>query len=263
MKQCNKCWQWKEESEFNKCKGNNDGLRGECKNCRRNYHKEYKKNNKEYLSQKRKENYENNKEHEKKKMKEWKGNNKEREKELKRRGGKKSQKFPLKWNSQSRFREEIKLYEEIRESENGNVECKCAYCGEWFEPTRLQVKHRLNAIDGKLSGELRLYCSDKCKENCPIYKQKIYPKDQKPATSREVQPQLRQIVFERDNYTCQKCDTHKDDLDVGIHCHHKFPLNEDPIESADTDNCITLCENCHKEIHQKPGCTSSELRCNN
>lgn len=101
--------------------------------------------------------------------------------------------------------------------------CKCAYCGEWFEPTYIEVNNRVSAINGKYTegSEYRLYCSQNCKNSCPIYHKIDYSEDQKPATSREVQPELRQMVFERDNYTCQKCNIHRDNLEVGIHCHHK------------------------------------------
>jgi len=34
-----------------------------------------------------------------------------------------------------------------------------------------------------------------------------------------------------------------------------------PLESADLDNCVTLCKNCHKEVHGKEGCKYNELRC--
>lgn len=111
------------------------------------------------------------------------------------------------------------------------------------------------------SGESRLYCSQSCKDNCPTYNQQLYPKDHKPATSREVQPELRQLVFERDNYICQKCNTHRDNLEVGIHCHHKEGILWEPLQSADMDICITLCEDCHKEVHKKDGCGYYDMKC--
>jgi hypothetical protein len=152
--------------------------------------------------------------------------------------------------------------ENIRENKNEEVEVTCAYCGEWFIPKRSNLTYRILYVNGEKNKESRLYCSQQCKDNCPTYNQKLYPKDFKPATSREVQPQLRQMVFERDNYTCQRCNTHKDELECGIHCHHILPLNEDPIQSADVDTCITYCENCHKWIHQNvAGCGYGEMRC--
>ena len=170
---------------------------------------------------------------------------------------------PLYYYSDIKIRKEIELYEEIKKSIHNNLMCKCTYCGCWFEPTKQQIQQRINAINGKSSAgtEARLYCSNECKKNCPIYWQKIYYKNQKIATSREVQPELRQMVFERDNYTCQKCYKHKEEIIVGIHCHHKEGINWEPIESSDIDLCITLCETCHNKIHKINGCGYYEMRC--
>lgn len=137
------------------------------------------------------------------------------------------------------------------------LEVRCAYCGKWFVPNRRDVISRIDSLEGRSSGERRLYCSDNCKKACPIFNQKKYPKGFKPATSREVQPELRQIVLERDGYRCTKCG----EVDVELHCHHIMGVVQNPIESADVDNCITLCKNCHKEVHQQKGCSYYELKC--
>ena len=116
---------------------------------------------------------------------------------------------------------DIKIYESYEIDSDGDVNFKCAYCGIYYKTIRLEVGNRLIAINGINKGENRFYCSDQCKQECPTYNQQLYTKDNKPtASSREVQPQLRQMVLLRDNYTCQKCKKHKDDLDVGLHCHH-------------------------------------------
>ena len=60
------------------------------------------------------------------------------------------------------------------------------------------------------------------------------------------------MVLKRDNYTCQKCKKHQKDLNVGLHCHHKEGILWEPLESADIDQCITLCKNCHIETHKNP-----------
>jgi hypothetical protein len=39
------------------------------------------------------------------------------------------------------------------------------------------------------------------------------------------------------------------------------PIINNPIESMDLDNGITLCKFCHKEVHKISGCKYSELRC--
>lgn len=55
----------------------------------------------------------------------------------------------------------------------------------------------------------------------------------------------RLFIFERDNYQCQCCFDKKTTLVV----HHKrYDRNKNPWE-YENDNLITLCEDCHKIIH--------------
>ncbi len=153
------------------------------------------------------------------------------------------------------YAHQLTIDEEPILSEDGtSLEVRCKYCGKYFIPTNREVKGRALAIKGVQSGELHLYCSEGCKYSCPIYGRDLYPRDFRPATSREVQPQLRKLVLERDGYICQKCgrtDT--------LHCHHIDPVKNNPIESADVDNCTTFCINCHKEVHQQDGCKTGQL----
>jgi hypothetical protein len=144
------------------------------------------------------------------------------------------------------------------------LDVKCTYCGKWFTPTIQQVYERIRALNGKQAGEQRLYCSVKCKSECSIYGQHKYPKDYKTiATSREVQPELRQMRFKIDKYICQKCNQHQDDLEVGLHCHHLEGIRWEPLESADLDKVITLCKTCHIETHKKEGCGYNDMKCKN
>ncbi len=153
--------------------------------------------------------------------------------------------------------------EECRQSptDKNILEVKCAYCGKWFIPIIQQVYERARALNGKQAGEQRLYCSDKCKSECSTYGQHKYPKGFKPSSSREVQPELRQMRFEIDNYTCQKCGKHQNDLEVGLHCHHLEGIRWDPIESADLDKVITLCKTCHIKVHKIEGCGYHDMKC--
>jgi hypothetical protein len=158
----------------------------------------------------------------------------------------------------STFAKQIDYIEEVRRDYNDDelLQVRCTYCGKWFNPTRMQVSNRIGAIHNrKDSGDGRFYCSDGCKQACSIYRQKKYPKGFKPSTSREVQPELRQLVFERDAWTCQKCSNIK-----SLHCHHITGIGQNPIESADIDNCITLCKRCHKWVHSQEGCRYLDLR---
>ena len=157
----------------------------------------------------------------------------------------------------------ISYADEVRRNkEDSNIlEVKCAYCGKWFIPKRNNVNNRITALEGKSNSpgaEYRLYCSDQCKQECPIYAKQKYSAEENNTNkySREVQPELRQMVFERDNWTCQKCDSTE-----SLHCHHVEGIRWEPIESADIDKCITFCKTCHKEAHKKEGCGYNDLRC--
>lgn len=134
----------------------------------------------------------------------------------------------------------------------------CIYCGTIFIPNFNSVMGRLGALQ-KTRGECNFYCSENCKKACPTYRQVSYPKGFKLATSREVQPELRKLVLARDNYTCQKC--FKGLNEAQLHCHHIDPIVNNPIESADIDNCIILCKECHLEVHSTEGCAYNELKC--
>lgn len=154
--------------------------------------------------------------------------------------------------------ESIKLY--TVGNLNGTL-FKCTYCGQWFKPTRKEVTKRLAFIKGQRSCEGRLYCSSGCKKACPIYQQQLYPRGFKNSTSREVQVELRQMVLERDNWTCQYKGCEKTVEDTELHCHHIEPISQNPIESADVSNCVTLCKEHHKLVHSQEGCKYFQLRC--
>lgn len=57
----------------------------------------------------------------------------------------------------------------------------------------------------------------------------------------------RKKVFYRDNHTCQKCKERGNSL----HAHHYVPKSVDVSKVFEVDNGITLCKNCHKEVHSK------------
>lgn len=54
-------------------------------------------------------------------------------------------------------------------------------------------------------------------------------------------------TLKRDNYQCQMCDTKKGKLNV----HHIIEWSENVYLRTDTDNLITLCWRCHRDIRGK------------
>ena len=60
----------------------------------------------------------------------------------------------------------------------------------------------------------------------------------------------RRDVFERDNYTCQKCGIRsKKGARIMLHPHHIMHLAKYPEIAFNLDNGITLCYECHQEAH--------------
>jgi 5-methylcytosine-specific restriction endonuclease McrA len=143
-----------------------------------------------------------------------------------------------------------------RDPDNDSLlQVKCIYCDKWYNPTRATVKSRITALNSSSASENRFYCSSKCKNECPIFHQHKYPKGYKTASSREVQSELRKLVFHRDNWECIRCGA-----TAQLHCHHITGVELNPVESADIDNCITFCKKCHKWIHTEKGCRYVDLR---
>lgn len=154
------------------------------------------------------------------------------------------------------FAHQIDWCEEVRhDPENNNLlQVKCTNCQKWFTPTSISVRNRIGVLKNIISYDNHFYCSDECKNSCSIYRQRIYPKGFKQDRSREVQPELALMVFERDEHECQRCGN-KD----GLECHHYESIYSNPIESADIDMCVTLCHKCHKKAHKDIGCRYVDL----
>jgi len=161
---------------------------------------------------------------------------------------------------------QIEWCEEVRRNKKdpNTLEVKCFKCGKWYIPKRNDISHRIQVLKGQQKGEQHLYCSDECKNTCSIYgkrPEQIMKEDAIKAgrlnwleLTREVQPELRKMVLERDEYQCVKCGNTNN-----LYCHHIYPVSTNPLESADVDNCMTLCIDCHKETHQKDGCGYGQL----
>ena len=160
------------------------------------------------------------------------------------------------------FANKLEKYQPVHKVEQDGLELlgvECAHCKKIFVPSRLSVTRRLVSLHKINHGDQHMYCSDICKYMCPIYGRIKYFKYQKSDTinNRFNQSVWSNLVKERDNHTCQKCGT----SDGVMIAHHIDPVVNNPIESLDLDNGITLCKTCHKEVHKIIGCNYSELRC--
>jgi len=242
---CTGCNIWKEYKEFYIRHDVKDGRGSHCKQCRKNY----RDRTKETIKEKSHQYYLRNEDKICKQTNEYKKNHKDEKKAA----DKIYYKKPAKYDT---FAHQISWCEDIRRDPKNNkllqVKCYESGCKEWFNPTNLQVINRLQALDMVWSGESHFYCSEECKKYCSIYNQKDYPMGHKPDYSRELQKPLRRLVIERDNYECQRCGSKE-----SLICHHIEPVKCNPIMSADVDNCIILCTDCHELAHSQEGCKKS------
>ena len=262
QKKCSNCGEVKEAKYFDFNSDKASGLSSMCKLCRslhyqeikplkREYWKEYRENNREQIAQYQEEYRNFNRESIRDNRKIYVQKNKDKVRA--------SQKdWARKYASYDSYSEQIGYAEVIRDVD-GFLQAKCAYCGRWMFLTNMMVVARLQSLRSVGKGESRPYCSDGCKQACPIFwKRTRYRGQEIDSSSREVQPELRKMALERDGYTCQRCEV--SDECISLHCHHIKAVADDPIESADLDNVIILCSECHKEVHQIDGCKYYQLK---
>lgn len=245
---CSKCKIEKSINEFCNNKKKKDNKNIWCKECQSEYykqnsdkikkqHKKYFKKNKNKIIECNKKYYEQNKE----KFKEYAS-------------------CFIKY-SHSAIKE-LSIYDQVTENKEGFAVIQCAYCGYDVIPTILQVRSRIKACNSLNKGEHRIYCNNNnntCKSACPSYRRRIYPLGFKIATSREVNPLLRQLCFKRDNYVCQHCGINI--KSAQLHCHHIIGVTHSPIKQHDLSNVITLCKECHINLHKQKGCTNQDYSC--
>ena len=131
------------------------------------------------------------------------------------------------------------------------VHCKNHNCknskekGGWFTPTGIQLYERIRQLENENgNGGSYLYCSDECKNECPLYRiyDDPFKNKIKPYTPSEY-IEWKNIILEKDNNECQYCGK-KENLNV----HHIKPEKLFPHLSLDIDNGITLCRVCHIKI---------------
>jgi hypothetical protein len=68
------------------------------------------------------------------------------------------------------YKDQLTIDEDPRLAENDiSIEVKCKNCKEYFIPTNQQVSSRIQSLNGTQLGEHSLYCSEECKQACPVY----------------------------------------------------------------------------------------------
>ena len=63
--------------------------------------------------------------------------------------------------------------------------------------------------------------------------------------------QIAHLVHEKNGYTCQRCASREKKL----HAHHIIPVLVDPTLAKDIDNLVSVCVDCHHDIHHSTTAT--------
>lgn len=131
---------------------------------------------------------------------------------------------------------------------------KCHNCGTTFQRLPSQMK-----------GKKYQYCSMACKNahnsvilggvRHPRWNPKLTQEDRETRRKYPAYLKWREAVYSRDGYTCQFCG---DRQGGNLVAHHILNYSEHPSLRIDIANGITMCENCHKEFHDKYGYTGND-----
>ena len=149
------------------------------------------------------------------------------------------------------YKSQLTIDEDPKEDKNGDLLCRCTHCKEYFLPTNREVHNRAQVIKGSAKkGENRLYCSDKCKQECDIYNAKNTPKSLRNAAkqARCNQPVNRQALLDLQidefgyNF-CDKCGTEKQQSELIIH--HNLMVSKYINEADNMSHQLITCEDCH------------------
>lgn len=82
---------------------------------------------------------------------------------------------------------------------------------------------------------------------CRVYFSSMSEEDRQIKRRLPEYEQWRKAVYERDNYTCQKCQQRGGN----IHAHHIYKYSEYKDLRFDVDNGIVLCQTCHYLYHSQ------------
>lgn len=155
-----------------------------------------------------------------------------------------------------------KIEEIIDDPDGYGILVRCKKCNEWFKPIGNQVWSRVVALENPYGfGENNLYCSDECKNSCPLYNLQSDPfknSDNSKLSSYELSIWREQVLlnqFDGHGYNfCEYCHgTEK------LTAHHIEPKKLVPFYALDPDNGLVACSECHYKYGHSDECSTGAL----
>lgn len=155
--------------------------------------------------------------------------------------------------------------EEVMDNPDGyGVLVRCKLCGKWFSPKTGDLTRRISALENPIGMiECNLYCSEDCKNNCPVYKMRFDPfgkdnSNNNTPTQYELSIWSDEVLRkQREEYGynfCTKCQG----VD-NLAAHHIDPKKIEPFYALDPDNGIVFCRDCHLNDAHSGECSTGAL----
>ncbi len=275
-KRCTKCQVVKLLEEFGVKRSNKDGIETRCKECKRQYSKQWYTNNPEKVQQYRETNkgvitaYRNV--YNKKYREENKQNLTDQSKQYYQTH--KKERAQYRDANHDKIARVKKLYRQalctfnrvadlppadLPKFENDilTVACKYEDCANRFQPTNSMVECRIQASKDATGAEMHFYCSQECKDKCILYRHKtnhIDPRsklavkktDQETAradTPKAKRKLIKHLCETTSKMECEICG------DFYIDLHHTLPVAEYGLDSMHPDSHMLVCPGCHTELH--------------
>jgi hypothetical protein len=271
LKRCSRCNVVENINRFYKDNRSKDGLCYICKECFNEYRVKNreiikKKLNKKYLINKydeefvarRKEYYQRNSEAIIDKSNKYYNNNKKiievKTKEYRKKNREtiieRDRNHRNKIANYSTYAVRLTIEEEPILVGDNELWCRCTHCKEYFPVTNAEIRWRIGALSGVLRGENRLYCSEKCKQECDIFGTVNTPKSLRNAAiqARCNQPVNRQALLDLQidefgyNF-CDKCGKEFKQSELIIH--HNLMVSKYISEADNMSHQLITCEDCH------------------
>ena len=166
--------------------------------------------------------------------------------------------------------EEMRYNPDKLEEKEIQVHCKNHLCENskekdgWFTPTPKQIQGRRNCLVNESEDKYNFYCSQRCKDICPIYNSRSDPfKNNKLLyTQAEYNTFIKEVLKrQKEEYDCSHNFCEKCYSTENLHVHHEKPVKTHPHLVLDPDNGIVLCEKCHYKYGHKTGseCSTGAL----